>query len=625
MAEQVNRPLVTKYDEVRQNVQTFNEVLKGLESLQSNLLRFKSWYYVPELDAVAPSKFIGFADMTGDYYEANRKDGLNGGLTDPRLGRWFRGVAKNSIEYRHVFDKVQRLLADNGKAFRKKPHLRFHAPSSWKAPVKDLGISNRNLYIGGEWVDSSAGSSYEVRNPAHRYHVLAEVQSAGVEDAERAVSAAAGAASSWAATPAPQRADILYRVHELMRDRREEFARLITLEEGKSLPDARAEVQRSLNIIQYAAGEGRRMFGYTTPSETRDTVAYTLRRPLGVVAVITPWNFPLAIPAWKIAPALICGNAVVFKPASSTPLSAIKLTETFIEAGLPPGVLNLVTGPGGSVGNYMVNHPDIAGISFTGSTEIGTGIYAQAATTLKKVQCEMGGKNAVIVLADADMEQAVGSVAIAAFGSTGQRCTATSRVIVEESAMDTFLEGLVERTKGLTVGDGLDSHDVGPVASEGQFQKIMEYIEIGKEEGANLLYGGGALTGPEFGGGLYIEPTIFTDVDPGMRIAKEEIFGPVLTVFSCRDLAHAIEISNNVQFGLSSSIYTKDLTKAFRYIEDVEAGMVHVNAPTLGGEVHLPFGGSKASGVGPREQGTEAVNFFSEVVTVYVDFNDGPA
>ena len=625
MAERVNHPLVTKYDEVRQNVQTFNEVLKGLESLQANLLRFKSWYYLPELDAVAPSKFIGFADMTGDYYQANRKGGLNGGLTDPRLSRWFQEVEEGSNEYQHVFDKVQQLLADNGKAFKKKPHLRFNAPPGWKAPVGNLGITNRNLYIGGEWVDSTADSSYEVRNPAHRYHVLAEVQAAGVEDAERAVAAATDAASSWAATPAPQRADILYRVHELMRDRREEFARLITLEEGKSLPDARAEVQRSLNIIQYAAGEGRRMFGYTTPSETRDTVAYTLRRPLGVVAVITPWNFPLAIPAWKIAPALICGNAVVFKPASSTPLSAIKLTETFIEAGLPPGVLNLVTGPGGSVGSYLVNHPDIAGISFTGSTEIGTGLYAQAASTLKKVQCEMGGKNAVIVLADADMEQAVGSVAIAAFGSTGQRCTATSRVIVEETAMDTFLEGLVERTKGLTVGDGLDSHDVGPVVSEGQFQKIMEYINIGKEEGANLLHGGGALTGPEFTGGLYIEPTIFTDVDPGMRIAKEEIFGPVLTVFSCRDLAHAIDISNNVQFGLSSSIYTRDLPKAFRYIEDVEAGMVHVNAPTLGGEVHLPFGGSKASGVGPREQGTEAVNFFSEVVTVYVDYSGGPA
>ena len=491
--------------------------------------------------------------------------------------------------------------------------------------VKDLGISNRNLHIGGKWVDATAGDSYEVRNPAHRNQVLAEVQVAGVEDAESAIAAAKAGASRWAATPAPQRADILYRVHELMRERFEEFARLITLEEGKSLPDARAEVQRSLNIIQYAAGEGRRMFGYTTPSETRDTVAYTVRRPLGVVAIITPWNFPLAIPAWKIAPALICGNALAFKPASSTPLSAIKLTETFEEAGLPSGVLNLVTGPGGSVGDYMVSHPDIAGISFTGSTEIGARLYSQAAATLKKVQCEMGGKNAVIVLADADMEQATGSVALAAFGSTGQRCTATSRVIVEESAMEGFLEGLVERTKGLSVGDGMDSSDVGPVASEGQFEKILEYIDIGKAEGANLLYGGGALTGPDLDGGLYIEPTIFTDVDPGMRIAKEEIFGPVLTVFSARDLANAIEISNDVEFGLSSSIYTKDLPKAFRYIEDVEAGMVHVNAPTLGGEVHLPFGGSKASGVGPREQGTEAVNFFSEVVTVYVDFNSGGA
>ena len=490
-------------------------------------------------------------------------------------------------------------------------------------PAKNLGIENNNLYIGGEWVDSTGGDSYEVRNPAHRHQVLAEVQSAGIEDAESAIAAAKESAAGWASTPAPQRADVLYRVHALMRERFEEFARLITLEEGKSLPDARGEVQRSLNIIQYAAGEGRRMFGYTTPSESRDTVAYTLRRPLGVVAVITPWNFPLAIPAWKMAPALICGNAIVFKPASSTPLSAIKLTETFVEAGLPPGVLNLVTGRGRSVGDYMVNHPDIAGISFTGSTEIGAKLYSQAAATLKKVQCEMGGKNAVIVLSDADMEQAIGSVALAAFGSTGQRCTATSRVIVEESVMESFLEGLVERTRGMTVGDGLDSCDVGPVASEGQFEKIMEYIGIGQAEGANLLQGGRALTEPEFSEGLYIEPTIFTEVDPGMRIAQEEIFGPVLTVFSCRDLSDAIEISNDVQFGLSSSIYTSDVRKAFRYIEGVDAGMVHVNAPTLGGEVHLPFGGSKASGVGPREQGTEAVNFFSEVVTAYVDYSGG--
>ncbi len=623
MAERTNRSLVTSYEQVRTNVEAFHEAVKDHEGLQANLLRFKSWYYVPELDAVAPSKFIGFEAMTGEFYEANRKGSLNGGLTDPRLGRWFRETESDSAEYGVIFNKVQQLLSDCGKRFKQKPHLRFNAPPWWNASTKSLGIENTNLHIGGEWVDSTSGDSYEVRNPAHRDQVLAAVQAAGIEDAESAISAAREAAAGWAATPAPQRADILYRVHGLMRDRFEEFARLITLEEGKSLPDARAEVQRSLNIIQYAAGEGRRMFGYTTPSEARDTVAYTIRRPLGVVAVITPWNFPLAIPAWKMAPALICGNSIVFKPASSTPLSAIKLTETFVEAGLPPGVLNLVTGPGRSVGDYMVNHRDIAGISFTGSTEVGAKLYSQAAASLKKVQCEMGGKNAVIVLSDADMEQAIGSVAIAAFGSTGQRCTATSRVIVEESAMEGFLEGLVARTKAMTVGDGLDSNDVGPVASEGQFEKIMEYIGIGRDEGANLLHGGSALTGTEFDGGLYIEPTIFTDVDPDMRIAQEEIFGPVLTVFSCRDLAHAIEISNDVQFGLSSSIYTGNVRKAFRYIEGVDAGMVHVNAPTLGGEVHLPFGGSKASGVGPREQGTEAVNFFSEVVTAYVDYSGG--
>ena len=623
MRKRVRPRLVESYEGARENAQRFNEVLKDIEGLQANLLRFRSWYYVPELDAVAPSKFIGFADMTGEFYEANRKGSLNGGLTEPRLGRWFRETEQDSEEYEAVFDMVRGLLADCGKELKQKPHLKFNVPPWWNVSIKGLGIENTNLHVGGEWVDSTSGSSYQIRNPAHRQEVLAEVQAAGVEDAERAIVAAKEAAPGWAATPAPQRADVLYRAHELMSERFEEFARLITLEEGKSLPDARAEVQRSLNIIQYAAGEGRRMFGYTTPSETRDTVAYTVRRPLGVVAVITPWNFPLAIPSWKIAPALICGNTVVFKPASSTPLSAIKLMETFVEAGLPPGVLNLVTGPGGSVGDYMVKHPDVAGISFTGSTEIGAKLYSQAAATLKKVQCEMGGKNAVIVLADADMEQAAGSVALAAFGSTGQRCTATSRVIVEKSAMDAFLEGLVERTKGMSVGDGMASCDVGPVASEGQFEKIMEYIQIGKDEGAKLLHGGGALTGPEFDGGLYIEPTIFTGVEPGMRIAREEIFGPVLTVFSARDLADAIEISNNVEFGLSSSIYTKDLPKAFRYIEDVEAGMVHVNAPTLGGEVHLPFGGSKASGVGPREQGTEAVNFFSEVVTVYVDYGGG--
>jgi aldehyde dehydrogenase (NAD+) len=344
-----------------------------------------------------------------------------------------------------------------------------------------------------------------------------------------------------------------------------------------------------MNIMEYAAGEGRRMFGYTTPSELPNTVAYTVRRPLGVVGIITPWNFPLAIPAWKIAPALICGNALVFKPASATPLSAVKLIEIFEEAGLPAGVLNLVTGPGGQVGNALVESPDVKGISFTGSTEVGTELYAESAKRLKKVQAEMGGKNAVIVLADADMDKAMGGIVQGAFGSTGQRCTATSRVIVEDEVYDKFMAELIDRTGKLTIGDGIDpSIDVSPLASQSQKDKVMEYIGIGTEEGANLAFGGRALSGGDYDQGYYVEPTIFTDVSPDMRIAKEEIFGPVLTVFKAKDLKEAIEISNSVEFGLSSSVYTKDITKAYEYINTVETGMVHVNASTLGGEVHLP-------------------------------------
>lgn len=476
-------------------------------------------------------------------------------------------------------------------------------------------------YIGGRWVNSASKQTHRITNPAHEGSVVATVQTSVVEDAEDAVQASANALNSWASTPAPQRSAILYKAYELMRDQEDEFARTITLEEGKPLADARGEVKRSLNIIEYAAGEGRRMFGYTTPSELTSTLAYTVRRPVGVVAIITPWNFPLAIPAWKIAPALICGNTVVFKPASSTPLSAVKLVQLFEKAGLPPGVLNLVTGTGASIGDHIVTHPKVQGISFTGSTEIGAKLYAQAAERLKKVQCEMGGKNAVIVLADADMDHALGGIVQAAFGSTGQRCTATSRVIVEESVYDSFIQELIRHTSRLKVGDGMDPEvDVGPTASEAQFRKIIEYINIGTAEGARLIYGGKALTGRQNEGGYYVEPTIFVDVDPKMRIAQEEIFGPVLTVFKAKDLEEAIAIANNVQFGLSSSIYCRDLTKAFQYVEQVEAGMVHINSPTLGGEVHLPFGGTKASGVGAREQGTEAVNFFSEVVTVYVDY-----
>ena len=478
-------------------------------------------------------------------------------------------------------------------------------------------------YIGGQWVESVSGRTYPVYNPAHKGQVVGEFQTSNAADAHSAVDAAREALPGWANMPAPQRASLLFRVLEIMGRRAEEIATAITTEEGKPIGDSRGEVRRAMNIMEYAAGEGRRMFGYTTPSELPNTVAYTVKRPLGVVGIITPWNFPIAIPAWKIAPALICGNALVFKPASSTPLCAVKLAEVFEEAGLPPGVLNLVTGPGAQVGSALVEDTRVNGISFTGSTEIGTDLYANGARRLKKVQAEMGGKNAVILLADADMDKALGGIVQGAFGSTGQRCTATSRVIVEESVYDEFMDGLLQRTANLRVGDGIDPEvDVSPLCGQGQYDKVLEYIGVGTEEGANLAYGGRGLTEGEFEEGYYVEPTVFTDVSPDMRIAKEEIFGPVLTVFKARDLEDAIQISNSVEFGLSSSVYTRNLTRAFEYINTVETGMVHVNAPTLGGEVHLPFGGLKSSGVGQREQGTEAFDFFTETITVYIDHGE---
>ena len=477
-------------------------------------------------------------------------------------------------------------------------------------------------YIDGQWSDSVSGETYTITNPAHKSQVLGRFQRSNNEDAVRAIEAARNALDGWASTPAPQRAAILFKALQLMEERGDELARSITIEEGKPIGDAMGEVKRSMNITEYAAGEGRRLFGNTTPSELPNTVAYTSRRPLGVVGIITPWNFPLAIPAWKIAPALICGNTLVFKPASATPMTAVALTKIFEDAGLPPGVLNLVTGPGGSVGNTIVDHPDVNGVSFTGSTEVGTALYTRATQTLKKVQAEMGGKNAVIVLEDADMDSALGGIVQGAFGSTGQRCTATSRVVVQESVYDAFMTELIERTSKLTVGDGIDPEmDIAPLSSQSQFNTVMEYIGIGAEEGATIAYGGNPRTEGDLHEGYYVEPTIFTDVDTNMRIAQEEIFGPVLTVFKASDLEEAVSITNNVKFGLSSSIYTMDIPQAFRYIDTVETGIVHVNSPTLGGEVHLPFGGMKESGVGTREQGTEAINFFTEPVTVYIDYS----
>ncbi|SVA45561.1 uncharacterized protein METZ01_LOCUS98415 [marine metagenome] len=476
-------------------------------------------------------------------------------------------------------------------------------------------------FIGGRWVSSESGNSYPVNNPAFKNVILGTAQRSDIVDAKRAIESAHQALSGWAETPAPQRGTIIYRAFELLRTRKSEFAKTITEEEGKSLSDALGEVNRSMNILEYAAGEGRRMFGQTTPSELPNNLAYTTRRPLGVVSIITPWNFPLAIPSWKIGPALICGNTIVFKPATSTPLSGIHLVNLFEEAGLPPGVLNIITGPGSAIGDTLVTHPMVKGISFTGSTDTGSRLYSMGARQLKKVQCEMGGKNAVIVLSDADIEKALNAVVAGAFGSTGQRCTATSRLIIEDAIYDSFISALIDMTKKLRIGYGLlPGIDIGPASSEEQLEQILRYIELGKVEGATLAYGGNRITGAEFDQGFYVEPTIFTDVEANMSIAQEEIFGPVLTCFKVKDFAEAISICNNVQFGLSSSIYTRDLSKAFSYVNQVEAGMLHINAPTLGGEVHLPFGGTKASGVGTREQGTEAINFFSEITTVYVDY-----
>ena len=484
----------------------------------------------------------------------------------------------------------------------------------------NVTVSYQN-YIDGKWVDSASKREYPITNPAHKTQVIGNFQLSDIEDTNNAVESASKTSSLWANTPAPSRGQILYKSLEIFNRRFEELARTITEEEGKPINDSRGEIRRAMNIIEYSAGEGRRLFGHTTPSETPNTMAYTTRRPLGVVALITPWNFPMAIPAWKLAPALICGNTIVLKPASGTPLSAVKLVEIFEEAGLPAGVLNLITGSGAAIGNHLVEHPKVNAVSFTGSTEIGTDIYARGARLLKKVQCEMGGKNAVIVLADADMDKALASIVQGAFGSTGQRCTATSRAIVETSVYDQVVDQLALKTSQLKIGDGLDeSVDVSPLSSAYQQEKVLEYVGIGTEEGANLVCGGNALSGDLYGDGFYVEPTIFSDVTTDMRIAQEEIFGPVLTAMEAHDIEEAISVSNQVQFGLSSSIYTRDIPKAFQYINTVETGMVHVNAPTLGGEVHLPFGGLKSSGVGQREQGLEGINFFSEVLTAYIDY-----
>lgn len=478
-------------------------------------------------------------------------------------------------------------------------------------------LFKQGSFIAGAWVEGGSSRAVRVLNPARPSEVVAEFAAADERDARRAVDAAQAAFPAWRETPAPERGRVLWRAAEIARRRSEEIAQVMSLEEGKILRESRGEVQKGVALLEYYAGEGFRLGGKTLPSEVKGVHAYTLRRPLGVVGLITPWNFPWAIPAWKIAPALVAGNAAVFKPAELTPGTAALFVEILAEAGLPPGVLNMVVGPGSSVGEAIVTDPRVKAVSFTGSNAVGMHINQQAAKRGARVTLEMGGKNAVIVLEDADLDAAAEAITSGAFGATGQRCTATSRVIVLPEVKEALLERLVAKARALRLGPGLDeTTDLAPAVDRKQFETDLRYLELARQEGAKLVCGGGKV---ELDGGYYVQPTIFGEVTPEMRIFREEVFGPVLAVHEAPDFEAALEAANAVEYGLAASLFTQDLERAMRYVEAIEVGMVHVNEPTIGGEAQLPFGGAKATGVGPREMGEEGLHFFTDLKTVFVN------
>lgn len=479
-------------------------------------------------------------------------------------------------------------------------------------------------FIGGQWVDAVSGQTFDNRNPANWDEVVGVFPKSGKEDVDRAVRAARAAFEKWRLVPAPKRGDILRRVGDLLVSRKEELARQMTREMGKVLAETRGDVQEGIDTAYYAASEGRRLFGHTVPSELSNKFNMALRVPIGVAGIVTPWNFPMAIPTWKIFPALLCGNTVVFKPASDTPATATSLVEILLEAGVPEGVVNIVHGGGGEVGTTIVGHPDVDLVSFTGSTAVGKKISEVAASTLKRVSLELGGKNAQIVMDDADLQLALDGVLWGAFGTTGQRCTATSRLILHEEIHDRFLEMLVARVRTLKLGDGLkEGTDVGPCINKGQQAIVQSYVDIGLQQGATLVTGGKIPEDPELSRGWFYCPTVFADVKPDHRIAKEEIFGPVLSVLHAHSLQEAIHILNDSIYGLSSSIYTSNVNAAFEAIRDVKAGITYINAPTIGAEAHMPFGGVKQTGNGHREGGWTVYDFFSEWKTVYVDYSGG--
>jgi aldehyde dehydrogenase (NAD+) len=477
-------------------------------------------------------------------------------------------------------------------------------------------------YIDGKWIDSKTGRTFENRNPANWDDVIGTFPLSSKEDVDQSVKAAQKAFESWRLVPAPKRGDILKKVGDLMTQYKEEVAQQMTREMGKVLLETRGDVQEGIDTAYYAASEGRRLFGHTVPSELPNKLNMAIRVPIGVAAIITPWNFPMAIPTWKIFPALLCGNTVVFKPASDTPATATRLVEILLEAGVPPGVINIVHGGGSEVGNRLVEHPDVDLVSFTGSTTVGKRISEIASRSLKRVSLELGGKNAQIVMDDANLDLALDGVLWGAFGTTGQRCTATSRLIIQEKVYDKFVAMVVDHTKKLRLGDGLKENvDVGPCVNESQRRTVDEYVQIGIGEGAKVLTGGKPAKQGDLAKGWFYEPTVLGDVTPSMRVAREEIFGPVLSVIKIKTLEEAIEVSNNTTYGLSSSIYTQNINNAYRAIRDIKAGITYINSPTIGAEAHMPFGGVKETGNGHREGGWTVYEFFSEWKTVYVDYS----
>ena len=479
-----------------------------------------------------------------------------------------------------------------------------------------------NNFIAGAWMPPDSGEHFENRDPADRNDLVGVFPRSGATDVHRAVASAKRGFAQWRATPAPARGDVLRVVGDLMTKRKEEIADAMTREMGKPLAETRGDVQEGIDTAYYAASEGRRLFGHTVPSELRNKWAMSYRRPIGIAGLICPFNFPLAIPTWKMFPALVCGNAVIFKPAEDVPHTGTILVEILLEAGLPPEVIQLVHGTGEEAGSAIVEHPEIPLISFTGSTETGSKVGETCGRMHKRLSLEMGGKNAQIVMDDADLDLALEGALWGAFGTTGQRCTATSRLILQKGIHDRFLSLLIDKAKALKLGDGRkEGTDVGPLIHEASLAKVERYIDIGQADGADLLCGGRRGDAKGLANGNFFEPTIFGRVEAGMRIEQEEIFGPVLSVVRVSDADEAFAVNNDVKYGLSSSIYTSNVNVAFRALNELDNGITYVNAPTIGAEAHLPFGGVKQTGNGHREGGWQVYEFYSETKVGYADFS----